>query len=186
MADFKGGRGKKAGYETQMYRIPTPLRPVVEAMGLQFRLLWDGLSDPQGEKLISRIQAAIPDSEQIGCSNGKNLISDNEDYQKQISSLQTQVKMLGADADRYHFELSKAKDEIDFLCIQLEDKDRKAVKWYDKVVEAEAELERLRTQPQSQPAVNPEVIALLQEALKLPANTGGKIKEKIKSALALI
>lgn len=186
MADFKGGRGKKAGYETQMYRIPTPLRPVVEAMGLQFRLLWDGISDPKGEKLISRIQAAIPDPEQIGGGNGQNLMSDNEDCQKQISSLRAQVKSLGADADRYHSELSKAKDDIDFLRIELVDKERKADKWYDKFVETEAELERLRTQSQSKPAVKPEAIALLQEALKLPANTGGKIKEKIKSALALI
>lgn len=77
MAHFKGGRGKKVGYETQMYRIPSPMRPIVEKAGLQFRLLWDGLTDPTGEKLISRIERAIADPEQLGENYNLNQISGN-------------------------------------------------------------------------------------------------------------
>ncbi len=77
MAHFKGGRGKKVTYETQMYRIPSPMRPVVEKAGLQFRLLWDGLTDPTGEKLISRIERAIADPEQLGENYNLNQISGN-------------------------------------------------------------------------------------------------------------
>ncbi len=200
MADFKGGRGKKAGYETQMYRIPTPLRPVVEAIGLQFRELWDGDSDPKGENLISRIKAVIPGSEQSGVSESKNLISDKEDYEKQISGLLVQVETLEADAARSRFELAEAKDKIKSLQFQLEDQARKAGEWHDKAKEAQTlaedrlqEIERLRHETQPTPTVNPEAIALLQSAVtskskggSYAANNATGLKKLVEQALILL
>lgn len=59
MADFKGGRGKRAPYETVMYRIPVPIKPVVEILGHTYRLLVDGVADPTGDNLINRVKQAI-------------------------------------------------------------------------------------------------------------------------------
>lgn len=59
MADFRGGRGKRAPYQTVMYRIPAPIKPVVEMMGHAYRLLADGVADPNGEQLIKRVEDAI-------------------------------------------------------------------------------------------------------------------------------
>jgi hypothetical protein len=74
----KGGRGKAALYKTEMYRIPTALKPTIMTLGTQFKRLYGGLVDPTGEKLISRIEAAIPDLDQIGANGSKNMISSNE------------------------------------------------------------------------------------------------------------
>lgn len=279
MADFKGGRGKKVSYETQMYRIPTPLRPTVESLGLQFRLLWDGLVDPTGQKLISRIEAAIPDPEQLANGNGHNLISGkavvaipdikyrdqddaeadeddadedsdptNEqtireqaakirDYVTQIKfldkelaaarehgkrsglerelqialdaaqkmetgwerdrqalkereedkkQLQSENERLLADQARADAAIKELSDQLDSKQSQLEDQAMKAEQWYTKAKAAEEEIERLRSQLQPQPAAAPEAIPLLQEALLLKANAGGKIKDKIREALALL
>lgn len=59
MADFRGGRGKRVPYKTVMYRIPAPIKPVVEVFGFAYRLLVDGVADPDGENLIKRVENAI-------------------------------------------------------------------------------------------------------------------------------
>lgn len=112
MADFKGGRGKKTGYETQMYRIPTPLKPVVEAMGMQFRLLWDGLIDPKGENLISRLEQVIPDPSQLKEATQDNLISSlREKEQKLISGL-TELEAKLADCQQENADLKQKSREV--------------------------------------------------------------------------
>ncbi len=63
MSDFaKGGRGKKAPYESQMYRIPTPIRRVVERLGEAYRLSVEGSLDPQGRQLLKKMESAIASS----------------------------------------------------------------------------------------------------------------------------
>lgn len=168
MADFRGGRGKKVTYETQMYRIPSPLRPTVERLGTQFRMLWDGLVDPKGEKLISRIEAAIPDPEQLG----------KLDEIDQISSKERQPIL---DIKNKEVEEENAK-----LRSQLDDMAARANEWHDRAKAAEAKLEQLHSQPVVPMVVNPEAITLLLDAIKLKANAGGAIKRKIEQALALL
>lgn len=56
----RGGRGKRAPYNTIHYRIPEPIKPVVEMLADRFRqLIGGGVSDPSGEDLIRRIEVAI-------------------------------------------------------------------------------------------------------------------------------
>lgn len=58
----KGGYGKRAPYETVHYRIPKPIKPIVQMLASRFRELVGGDAiDPQGENLISKIKAAIAD-----------------------------------------------------------------------------------------------------------------------------
>lgn len=191
MADFKGGRGKKAGYETQMYRIPVPLKPTVERLGLQFRLLWDGLIDPRGEKLISRIEAVIPDPEQLD-DDQKNLISG-------ISSLDLPDIKFKELEDK----LALADTAISELRSQLEEQKRteQALRRGQKhleqeLEEANQEIERLQlqhTESQNRPALDPEAIALLQDAIT-PKSKGGSyaannatgLKKLVEQALALL
>ncbi len=182
MADFKGGRGKKVSYETQMYRIPTPLRPTVERLGMQFRLLWDGLVDPTGEKLISRLNAAIPDPEQLADDNGKNQISGKSEAaisDIKYAELEDKLALCDRNCDglrqenqRLLADAAKADAAISQLLKQLEDQAKLATE----------EIERL--QSQSRPSANPEAaITLLQDALLLKANSGGAIKRQIEKAL---
>lgn len=128
----KGGRGKTAPYKTEMYRIPTDLKPIIMNLGMQFKRLYGGLSDPTGKKLISRIEAAIPDPDQLG---GDSL-----------------------------------KPDIKYK--ELE----------DKLAELEQENQELRSQLAIAQAKYDHALKLAEESLKVPANTGGKIKAKIRKA----
>lgn len=171
MADFKGGRGKKVGYKTQMYRIPTPLRPTVERLGMQFRLLWDGLVDPTGEKLISRIEGVIPDPSLLSDSNTRNQISG---------------KGKVAISDIKYQELEDKLARCQSNCAELRQENQRLLADAAKADAAISELRSLLEQAQPQPAASESAAALLQDALKLKANAGGAIKDKIREALALL
>lgn len=49
----KGGRGKKAPYESSHYRIPTPLKPLVEELAANYRELVQKYQDPEDPNLIN-------------------------------------------------------------------------------------------------------------------------------------
>lgn len=187
MADFKGGRGKKTGYQTEMYRIPSPVRPVIEKLGMQFRLLWDGVSDPKGEKLISRIEIAIPDCEQPLIDK---LISSKEEVS--ISDIKYEDE-----EDTKEVE----PDEPDTTDEQtIRDQADKNFKLLTENRMLDRELSEVRSQLASCKTLEKdatEQLALemsngfkaadiLKEALKLKAGNGGAIKVKIKEALQLI
>lgn len=178
MAEFKGGRGKKVSYETQMYRIPTPLKPTLERLGLQFRLLWDGLTDPRCEKLVSRVEAAILDPEQLETSNQENLISGITDKNNLISSLAKEIEAL--------------KEENSKLQWRLDDMAAKAGEWYEKAKMATEEIERIKSQ-QTRTTISPEAIALLQNAIapkskggSYTANNASGMRQLVEQALALL
>lgn len=109
--DFVGGRGKKVSYETEMFRIPTLLKPTVQLIGLQFRLQWDGLSDPQGKNLISRLQLAIPNIEQPADTNKRNQISGKQKVPKPDSKYKEDEEDADADVDEIEEEESDQSDE---------------------------------------------------------------------------
>lgn len=120
-----------------------------------------------------------------------NLKPDNlhEDIAKAASILKT-AKL---EANSANEQVRKLGEENTQVRLQLGDMAKKAGEWYDKAKEAQAlaenrlrEIERLPHQTQPIPAVNPEAVALLQEALKISATTGGAIKKKIRAALEII
>jgi hypothetical protein len=106
----KGGRGKKAPYQTVHYRIPEPIKPTVEMLAEQYRQLANAQSANTVNEMLKNVQEAIFGSQAVG-----------------------------------------DKDDTNFT---------------------EADLEQ--------------TIEILQEALKLKANAGGKIKERIREALSFL
>lgn len=55
----KGGRGKRAPYETIHYRIPSPIKPVVEMLATAYRMVVGSEADPDGEKLLNQVKDSI-------------------------------------------------------------------------------------------------------------------------------
>lgn len=127
----KGGRGKKAPYNTAHYRMPEPLKPLCEELSANYRELITEYTDPHDPALITAVLGAI-----IGGNQTR------QDSQR-INELLQQHEQLKVEMEELHRRVERFKDAN-------------------------------------------QVIALLTEALKLRANTGGAIKEKIKQALALI
>ena len=54
-----GGRGKRAPYQTTMYRIPTPLKPTVENLAASYRDIVGDFEDPEDPDLIATSISAI-------------------------------------------------------------------------------------------------------------------------------
>jgi hypothetical protein len=106
----KGGRGKKAPYETSHYRIPQPIKPTVEMLAEQYRELVAAESVTEADEMLERVQRCI-----VG-----NVSDENKP------------------GTRFN----------------------------------EANLEQ--------------IVFVLQEALTLKANAGGKIKDRIREALKLL
>jgi hypothetical protein len=106
----KGGRGKKAPYQTIHYRIPQPIKPVVESLAEHYRELVAAESTAEAEEMLERVQSNIVGS--------------------------------------------------------VSDENKPGTKFN------EADLGQ--------------VISVLQEALTLKANAGGKIKDRIREALKLL
>ncbi len=111
MSDYsKGGRGKKAPYQTVHYRIPEPIKPTVEMLAEQYRQLATAQSVDEANEMLKRIQNSIVSNQP---------------------------------------EASKA--DTKFVEVDLE-----------------------------------QIVDILQEALKLKANAGGKIKGRIREVIYLI
>jgi hypothetical protein len=69
MSEFsKGGRGKRAPYTTEHYRIPTPLKPAIHQICTNYKELIQNYYDPCDHQLI--------DSAVKGISYGHGLISE--------------------------------------------------------------------------------------------------------------
>lgn len=58
----KGGRGKKAPYNTTHYRIPEPLKALVEEIAANYRELISDYDDPNDPKLITEVLKAVSSS----------------------------------------------------------------------------------------------------------------------------
>lgn len=80
MAPFKGGRGKKAPYESTMVRIPVPIKPLIELLAESFRhyVALNGLTEDACLQFMHAIKKA---------STGQ---SENGPVDKVIEALQQQ------------------------------------------------------------------------------------------------
>lgn len=76
----KGGRGHKAPYSTIHYRIPNPIKPIVEKLAYKFKeVVYENLGV---ENLLDRVDRAIDDTEE----NDK-LLEQLEYYQSEVVRL---------------------------------------------------------------------------------------------------
>jgi hypothetical protein len=184
MADYKGGRGKRAPYETVMYRIPLPIKPVVELIGHTYRLLVDGVADPNGEQLIRRVEDAVYATGYQPQSDGEDFDPDIDDPSqptdaeviktqvKMIQNLTTEVKVLEREAAEAQERRSQQELEINQLRLQLEQ---------FKALEKNAREQLCECHSDAFKAAD-----VLKAALKLKSNAGGAIKREIEKALPLI
>lgn len=185
MTDFiKGGRGKRAPYETVMYRIPVPIKAVVEKIGFAYRLLADGIVDPKGEQLIKRVENAIAATGYQPESNNEDFDPDIDDPSEPTDSevIKTQVKM------------------IERLTTEVKVLERELAEAQERRSQEELELNQLRSQLEKIKASEKDALDqlcdchsdafkaadILKSALKLKSNAGGAIKQEIKKALLLI
>lgn len=172
-------------------------------MALQFRLLWDELTDPTGTKLISRIQAAIPDPDQLADNDEQNQILGKahisisdikyQELEDKLAGCQHNCSELQRENQRLLADQAKADAAIGELRSQLEDQATKSGEWWEKAKLAQEEVKRLR---QLEKDSTEQIIELtqdgfkaasiLKEALKLKAGNGGAIKTYIREALPLI
>jgi hypothetical protein len=99
----KGGRGKKAPYQTIHYRIPQPIKPVVESLAEHYRELVTSESTTEAEEMLERVQSSIAGSVS---SENKPGTKFNEANLEQIVSVLQEALMLKANAG------GKIKDRI--------------------------------------------------------------------------
>lgn len=184
MADYKGGRGKRAPYETVMYRIPAPIKPVVELIGHTYRLLVDGVADPNGEQLIRRVEDAVYATGYQPQSDPENFDPDIDDQSeptdaeviktqvKMIEKLTTEVKVLERELAEDQERRSQQELEINQLRLQLDQ-----FKMFEK---------KVTEQLSNCHSDTFKAADILKASKKLPSNKGGAIKKEIDKALLLI
>lgn len=56
---FRGGRGKRAPYQTEMRRIPSPLRRIVDRLSEEYKSIVQEYYDPADEELLVRVSCVI-------------------------------------------------------------------------------------------------------------------------------
>lgn len=162
---WKGGKGKKAPYETTHQRIPQPIHRAVQMFSDRFKqLVAAGVTDPSGEHLIKRVEDAI-------CADA---LKPDTRYKKE----QIPGNGYNEDLEKSDEELEKLREENSQLRSQLNNQVKLAGEWYEKAKALELESRQM--------VADPEVITILNEALKLKANAGGAIKKKIEKVLDLL
>ncbi len=198
MNDFaKGGRGKKAPYESQMYRVPVPIKPTVERLGAAYRLLAKGALDPQGKQLLSKVEDAITAStyptDKPDIKNGttakpdiKNELDDSEDENEDEEELEEAEDLEQTIRDQAR-KLQELIVDRRMLEREKQALDQELNQLHSRVGDLTLELANCQEQVKARTIVHPDAaIALLNEALGLKANAGGAIKLKVKEAIALL
>ena len=98
----KGGRGKRAPYETVMCRTPEPIKFLAEELTAKYRELLNDYEDPEDPALIAAVRNAIatpkagiaPGSEATESEQTKQLLQSYEEMQLQVEQLNQQVEKL--------------------------------------------------------------------------------------------
>ena len=114
----KGGRGKKAPYESQMYRIPLPIKPVVKKLASGYRLLVEGALDPQGRQLLKQVEDAMLKAVREATIAASTYPSDKLDINNSPSD-KLDIKNEGDDSeDEDEEELESTEDLEQVICEQ--------------------------------------------------------------------
>jgi hypothetical protein len=122
----KGGKGKKAPYETQHYRIPVPIRPVVEQLANAYKRLVANGTDT--ENLLNGTWRAITEGYYPGDKKDHlqervtELDNANWEMQKQLTTIdeiaqkrQRQITELEAENQRLREALATKQTEVELF-----------------------------------------------------------------------
>lgn len=97
---FKGGRGKRAPYQTEMRRIPSPLRRIVDRLSDEYKSLVHEYYDPMDEELLVRVSCVI------------------SGLDKENAQLRSQLNDMTAKAGDLYEKASSAENELNQLYSQ--------------------------------------------------------------------
>lgn len=186
---FKGGRGKKAPYATEMRRVPSPLKALVEKLAADYKELVQEYYDPSDERLLTRVSQGLTATflEQIENLSQENddLQSKNLELEKEATEMKETIQNLTQTYKHWHEKATVAEAESAHLLEELAAMSLKLEEQQKKKEMAETERQS-NFQPIRSTIADPKIIILLDEALKLKSNVGGAIKRKIKEALVLL
>lgn len=112
MNNFRGGRGKKAPYESVMYRIPLPIKPVVEALANSYRLLVDNVSETNSENLLKRVTDTIIES---SYPSGNNPHNNNQELDELKAEIEILKKIQEQDRELWAAKMHKLSLAVNIL-----------------------------------------------------------------------
>lgn len=96
----KGGRGKSAPYLTTHYRIPEPIKPVVERLAGAYRILAGSKNWSSCNSLLERVDAAIADTNQDDRHQFNIYEAIIEKQQTDLTTIQKQLDELKSEKER--------------------------------------------------------------------------------------
>ncbi len=216
MSSFaKGGRGKKAPYESQMYRVPVPIKPVVKKLAPGYRLLVEGALDPQRKQLLSKVEDAIATSthpsDKLDIKNSpsnkldiKNEGDDSEDEdEEELESTEDLEQVIREQASSLQ-ELIVDNRMLEREKLALQTEREQLVKENNRltalngdlrlqVANCKEQLVKVPPTPPPRTIIHSEAIALLQSAItpktkggSYAANNATGLKKLVEQALALL
>lgn len=105
---FKGGRGKKAPYPTEMRRIPSPIKGIVDRLSSEYKHLVLEYYQPEDERLLQRVSEVLaePFLNQI-----QELSQDRADLQAKTLKLEQESAQLRSQLADLSLKLKKAESE---------------------------------------------------------------------------
>lgn len=164
-----GGRGKTAPYQTQHYRIPLPIKPVVQMLASTYAQSVGLYPDPTGEKLLKRVTAAISDSVGLVDQRDSDLVDEAVETDEDTDLDEDAEELDEDDSEPSDDEIIKAQAQIngrlqtDVRVLERE------------LAEAQTQIDQLKAERQK-------ALDILVPAFKVPSNAGGKIKAAIRKA----
>lgn len=97
----KGGRGKKASYESTHCRIPLPLKTFIDQLANKYRELVLNYEDPEDTELLEGTIQSL-----------SNNSSTNEKLETEIKSLEIKLKLARQRSKEFEQQLAKAEQDI--------------------------------------------------------------------------
>lgn len=111
----KGGRGKRAPYNTVMSRVPEPIKSLAEELSAKYRELVNDYENPDDPALIAAVKKAIAPgrADNVTAENQqvKKLLQEYEQMQAEMEQLRGQVEKLKSTNNR---DIS-SKTVLDFI-----------------------------------------------------------------------
>jgi len=164
----KGGKVKKAPYDSTLVRVPLPLKPLVKSLIFAWGNQLGSILDTNGDSLRRQVESALatasPEHIAVNQLSRRDKAVNKLDQQSEnaflLKRLETAERLIGRrllemalreeqTQKKQELAIAKLADENSSLRQQLEDLAVKASEWASRAQDAEAQLELLRQRQQS-------------------------------------
>ncbi len=158
----KGGKGKKAPYDSTLVRVPLPLKPLVKSLIFAWRNQLGSILNTNGDSLRHQVESALAAAspEQIAVnelSRGDKAINKLDQQSENaflLKRLETAERLIGRrllemalreeqTQKKQELAIAKLANENSSLYRQMNDLVLKAEEWADRAQDAEAKLDVL-------------------------------------------